>query len=284
VLSSAEIGKKIKALHTVEDVVSAMKAYAGVTVRKTEEIVSNIRAYENNVLSSIADVVTHYGSGYMEERKMGKRVLVAFGSSVGLCGPYNEKIADAVSGVFTDKDTLFVIGRRLKSSIDLRHIPYASYSDSVIGINGIQPALKNTVSRIMDIYRKEEYYDLTFIFTYISDNKAGISIERILPPAVDKALPAKNRPFTYLEPDVILEKILEEFIFISLYRCYLESLRSENWYRLRSMEGASESLKRHLSELGSLQKYTGQEETTEEVIEILNSGMFYGRRPSSEKL
>jgi F-type H+-transporting ATPase subunit gamma len=276
VLSSAEVGKKIKALHTVEDVVSAMKAYAGVTVRKTEEIVSNIREYEKNVFSIIADMVTHHGRGYMEERKLGKRVLVAFGSSVGLCGPYNDKMADTVSGCFTDKDTLFVIGRRLKSSMDLRHIPYASYSDSVISINGIEPALKDTLFRIMDIYGKEEYYDLTFIFTYISDNKAVISVERILPPAVDKALPAKTPPFTYLEPDVILAKLLEEFIFISLYRCHLESLRSENWYRLRSMEGASESLKQHLSELGSLQKYIGQEETTEEMIEILNSGLFYG--------
>jgi len=275
-LSSAEIGKKIKAFHTVEDVVSAMKAYAGVTVRKTEEIVPNVREYEKNVLSDIADVMTHYVGGYMEERKMGKRVLLAFGSSVGLCGPYNEKMADAVSGLFTDEDTLFVIGRRLKSSIDLRHIPYTSYSDSVISINGIQPALKNTVSLITDIYRKEEYYDLTFIFTYVFDNKATISAERILPPDVDNALSAKNPPFTYLEPDVILEKILEEFIFISLYRCYLESLRSENWYRLRSMEGASESLKKRIRELGSLQMYIGQEETTEEMLEILGGGMFYG--------
>jgi F-type H+-transporting ATPase subunit gamma len=276
VLSSAEVGKKIKAFHTVEDVVSAMKAYAGVTVRKTEEIVPNIREYEKNVFSVIADVVTHYEKGYMEQQKRGKRVLVAFGSSVGLCGPYNEKMADAVSGVFTGKDTVFVIGRRLKSAIDLRHIPYAHYSDSVISVSGIQPALKETVSQIMEIYRQEEYYELTFVFTSISENNADISVERILPPAVDKTQPAKNPPFTYLEPGAILEEIIEEFIFISLYRCYLESLRSENWYRLRSMEGASESLKKHLSELGSLQKYLGQEETTEEMIEILGSGMFYG--------
>ena len=274
-LSSAEIGKKIKALHTVEDVVSAMKAYAGVTVRKTGELVSNIREYEKSVISVLADVLRHYGRGYTEERKMGRRVLVAFGASVGLCGPYNERMADAVSSVFTENDTLFVIGRRLKSSIDLRHIPYANYSDSVTGINGIQPALQEMLSRIMNIYRKEEYYDLTFIFTYVSDNKAAISAERILPPALDRSSPAKNPPFTYLAPEAVLEKVLEEFIYIGLYRCYLESLRSENWYRLRTMEGAFESLKQHLSELVSLQKYIGQEETTEEMIEILNSGMFY---------
>jgi len=55
----------------------------------------------------------------------------------------------------------------------------------------------------------------------------------------------------------------------------MESLRSENWYRLRSMEGASEALKRQLSNLTSMQMYTRQEEITEEMLEILGSGMFF---------
>jgi F-type H+-transporting ATPase subunit gamma len=275
-LSSAEVGKRIKAFHTVEDVVSAMKAYAGVTVRKTEEIVPRIREYERNMLAAIADVATHYGTGLLEGREKGKRILASFGSSVGLCGPYNEKMADAVSGLFTTGDALFVVGKRLKSSLDLRHISYQGYGDSVTSINGIQPALKDTLSKIMDIYRKEEYYDLTFVFTYILENKAKISVERILPPAIDGIPPVKNPPLTYMDAGTIFDNILEEFIYISLYRCYVESLRSENWYRLRSMEGASESLKKHLSELSSLQRYIGQEEITEEMLEILGSGMFYG--------
>lgn len=275
-LSSAEIGKKIKAFHMVEDVVSAMKAYAGVSVRKTEEIVPHVREYERNILSAIADVSTHFGTGLLDEQNKGKRIVVAFGSSVGLCGAYNEKMADAVSGLFSPGDALFVVGKRLKSSLDLRHIAYQDYCDSVIGINGIQPALKDTLSKIMDVYRKTEYYDLTAVFTSIVEKKADVSAERILPPAIDGVLPVKNPPLTYMEPPEILDSMLEEFIYISLYRCYVESLGSENWYRLRSMEGASESLRKHLSELGSLQRYIGQEEITEEMLEILGSGMFYG--------
>jgi F-type H+-transporting ATPase subunit gamma len=44
---------------------------------------------------------------------------------------------------------------------------------------------------------------------------------------------------------------------------------------MRSMEGALETLKKHLSELGSPQNYICQEEITEETLEILGSGMFY---------
>jgi F-type H+-transporting ATPase subunit gamma len=281
-LSSADIEKKIKAFNTIEDIVSAMKAYAGVTIRKTEELVINIRAYEENILYAIADVMAHYPglSLQLKEQDERKRILVAFGSSQGLCGPFNEKIVDVISDIINSNDTLFVIGKRLKSSIELRHITYDGYSDSVVSVSGIQPALMETVSQIMNIYKREEYYNLTFIFTYISEKKPVISVEQILPPDIARlsALkPLKFPPLTYIEPQIIFDKILEEFLYISLYRGYLESLRSENWYRLRSMEGASESLKRRVSDLGSLQKYVRQEEITEEMLEILGSGMFYRR-------
>ena len=279
-LSSLDIEKKIKALYTIEDIVGAMKAYAGVTMRRTDDLVQNIRAYEQNLLFAMADILSHYPDISLREQNKGKRILVAFGSSQGLCGSFNEKMFDAVSQVITSNDVLFVIGKRLKTSLELKHVTYGDYSDSVATINGIRPALKETVLKLMNIYKKEEYYKLAFVFTYIFEKKAEISVEQILPPDINKVSalsPTRIPPFTYLEPKIIFNKILEEFLYISLYRCYMESIRSENWYRLRSMDGASETLKRQLSNLNSVQMYTRQEEITEEMLEILGSGMFFKR-------
>jgi ATP synthase F1 gamma subunit len=277
-ISSIDIEKKIKAFFTIEDIISAMKAYAGITIRKTEELVLNIRAYEKNILSALSDVMTHYPRSSIPEQQEGKRVVVVFGSSQGLCGAYNEKIAEVVSDTIMSKDTLFVIGKRLKSSLELRLFSYDYFNDSIVSVNGIEEALRETISKIMNIYKEKEYYNLSFIFTSISANKAEISVEQILPPDTTRVRdpkPAKISPLTYLPPEVIFNKVLEEFLYISLYRGFIESLRSENWYRLRSMEGAAESIKGRISELDSLQKYIRQEEITEEMLEILGSGMFY---------
>jgi ATP synthase F1 gamma subunit len=276
-LSSTAIEKKIKAFHTIGDIVSVMKAYAEVTIRKTEEHVLNIRVYEENILCVMADLMAYYASISLEKGDK-KRILIAFGSSQGLCGPFNEKLADAISDNINNNDTLYVIGRRLKTSLESRHIEYIGYTDSIVSVSGVQQALKNIIIQIMNIYKKEEYYNLTIIFTYISENKAEISVERILPPDISRVRalrPMKMPPLTYLESGVIFNKVLEEFLYISLYRGFMESLRSENWYRLRSMEGAFKSLKRRISELDSLQKYVRQEEITEEMLEILGSGMLY---------
>jgi F-type H+-transporting ATPase subunit gamma len=275
---SEDIEKRIKSFHSIEDIISAMKAYAGVTIRQTEEIVPNVREYEKNILSVMKDLIVNYPDLTLMKRNGGNKIIVAFGSSQGLCGAYNEKIADAVAEVIEDKDVLFVIGKRLISALLLRHIAFESYSDSVLSISGVQPALEKTIVQIMDIYRKKDFYNLSFIFSSVFEKESKVIIEQILPPEVERMLamgPDNIAPFTYLNAEIIFAKALEELLYISFYRCYAESLRSENWYRMRSMEGASEILKKHISELSSLQKYIRQEEITEEMLEILGSGMFY---------
>jgi F-type H+-transporting ATPase subunit gamma len=277
VISSIDVEKKIRAFVTIEDIISAMKAYAGITIRKTEELVLNIRKYEENILSALADVLAHYPD-LLGEKSDRKRILVAYGSSQGLCGSYNEKLADVVSDTKKEDDELFVIGRKLKSSLESRQLKYDYFNDSIGSVHGIEEALRETLSRIMNIYKQTEVYNLIFIFITISGTKAETSIEQILPPDVSRVhalKPQRPLPLTYLEPVFILNKALEELLYISLYRGFIESLRSENWYRLRSMEGAAESLKGRISDLNSLQKYIRQEEITEEMLEILGSGMFY---------
>jgi hypothetical protein len=183
---SEDVEKRIQSFDTIADIVSAMKAYAGVTIRKTEQIVPNVREYEKNVLFVLSDLIVNYPDLLLMKRNREKRIIVAFGSSQGLCGAYNEKVADAVAEVIGDKDVLFVIGRRLSSSLLLRHIAFENYSDSVLSVSGIQAALEKTIVQIMDIYRKNDFYNLTFIFTSLFENKAQIAIEQILPPDINR--------------------------------------------------------------------------------------------------
>jgi F-type H+-transporting ATPase subunit gamma len=278
--SSLEIEKKIRALSVIEDIVNAMKAYASAAIRKTEEVVPNIREYEQNLLSALHDITVHFPGVAYEKCPDRKRIIAAFGSSQGLCGPYNEKVAAAVAGIKTRNDILFVIGRRLKTAFDLKGISYEGYQDSVLSINGIQSALQEMSKQIMNLYRRRECYTLTCIFASIAGKKEDISFIQVLPPGIHDLLSLKaalNPPLTYIAPDLIFAKTLKEFLYISLYRCYVESLKSENWYRLRSMEGAAETIKEHAAALDSLSKYVRQEEITGEVLEILGSGMFYDK-------
>jgi F-type H+-transporting ATPase subunit gamma len=276
-LSSADVEKKVRVFSDIGDIVDAMKAYAGVAVRKTESLISSVREYEKNVLLALADVISIVSEIPVEERSGARRLLVAFGSSQGLCGAYNEKICDALSVIATGGDCLFVIGSRLKSSLESRGIDCGAYHDSVVGVSGIGQALRECISQLMNLYRIEDYYTLTLVYTSVSEKLAEITVEQILPPGICGVRSEKYPPVMHLGPEQVFEMLLEQYIGISLYRGFLESLRSENLYRLRSMEGASDNIKRHISELESLGKYVRQEEITEEMLEILGSGGFFRR-------
>jgi F-type H+-transporting ATPase subunit gamma len=279
VSGSVDVERKIRVFSDLGDIIGAMKAYAGVAIRKTEGIIANIREYETNVLLALADVISSCaGMPLAKGNGAEKRLLVAFGSSQGLCGAYNEKLADSISALMKGGDSLYVIGRRLKSALDARSKSHAVYQESIAGVGGIDQAWRECISRLLELYRNEGYYTLTLVFTAISEKKAEISINRVLPPVIcgeHSYHDLNHSPLLYLEPAIIFDRLLEQLIGISLYRGFVESLRSENWYRLRSMEGASENITRHITDLESLWKYLRQEEITGEMLEILGSGGFY---------
>jgi ATP synthase F1 gamma subunit len=249
-----------------------MKAYAGLNIRKTEEYVPYVRTYAKNISYAMAYLFSYFPSIAMPERHGGKRVLVAFGSEQGLCGAYNERIADYMDTVVNPEDYIFVIGKRLKLAIEQHKLRITAFMESAVSFDGIRELMETSLSKIMDIYSRKDIYDLTVIFTAVIKNNAEIAMEQILPPdieALEITEPLSKKPLMYLNPEQIFKKLIEELLYISIYKCYVESLRSENWYRLRRMESASENIIKNISDLKTVQRYVRQEDITQEILEIL---------------
>ncbi len=271
-MSTKSIEQKVKAFEDIHDIVNAMKAYAGLNIRKTEEYVPHVRAYEKNVFYAMTYLFSHFPSIAMPERHAGKRILVAFGSEQGLCGAYNERIADYMDTVVNPEDYIFVIGKRLKSAIEQHKFRITDFMESAVSFDGIREVMETSLSKIMDIYSRKDIYNLTVLFTSVIKNNAEIAMEQILPPdmeALETMEPLSKKPLMYLNPEQILKKLIEERLYISIYKCYVESLRSENWYRLRRMESASENIIKNISDLKTVQRYVRQEDITQEILEIL---------------
>lgn len=271
-MSTKSIEQKVKAFEDIHDIVNAMKAYAGLNIRKSEEYAPNVRVYQKNVSYAMAYLFSHFPSIAMPERHAGKRVLVAFGSEQGLCGAYNERIADYMDTVANPEDYIFVIGKRLKSAIEQHKFRITAFMESAVSFDGIREVMETSLSKIMDIYSRKDIYNLTVLFTSVIKNNAEIAMEQILPPdmeALETMEPLSKKPLMYLNPEQILKKLIEERLYISIYKCYVESLRSENWYRLRRMESASENIIKNISDLTTVQRYVRQEDITQEILEIL---------------
>ena len=277
---SPEIERKIRTFSSIEDIVNAMKAYAGVTIRRTEEMVRAVRAYEEQVVRALA-LATALEPGFFAPAPAGgRRIIAAFGSSQGLCGPLNEHVADALRREVRPGDNLLIVGRRLQTAAAARNLTTAGLSRLGRQRQRHQAGARRDDRLDSRALPRGDVYTLSFVFTAVSGSQARVVYERVLPPdltALAAARTAGAPPVLTLAGRELLSGVMRELIAISLYRCFAESLRSENWYRMRVLEGATENLKRRIGELGSLRNYLRQEEITEEMLEILSSGGFYAR-------
>jgi len=71
--ASPDLERTIRTFSSVEDIVNAMKAYAGVTIKRTEEMVRAVRAYEEQVLRALAAVAGDDPELLVPEGRGGRR-------------------------------------------------------------------------------------------------------------------------------------------------------------------------------------------------------------------
>jgi F-type H+-transporting ATPase subunit gamma len=271
---SREIETKIKTHNDLRDIVNAMKAFSGLNIKKTAESLHSVRQYEEGIKDAISSLVLYYPAAGAVLESGTKRILVIFGSDLGLCGSFNDRLAEFIASARESGDDIFVIGRMLREKLDTMDIRYIDSLESVATVEGIRAAMLESSRKIAKLYSERKAANLVFIFSCLrgKTETPEFIVEKILPPSSGPgAVRFRERPQLYLAPEFIFNELLGEFLYISLYRCYIESIRAENWYRFKSMERAMENIGTKIRDLNALYRYSRQEEITQEIIEIIQS-------------
>lgn len=267
-----EIEKKILTYRSILEIINAMKAFAGVNYRKCEERIHFLRSFEKSLYEGLGILLSFFPELKILESEKNTRLIIAFGSDQGLCGAYNYRIAEELSYHIKEKDLLVIIGRKLQESIIDFHLKADLPLRASVSVEGIRESLEEIFEHILKYLKKSGLMDIYLCFTTITEKQSIIHFERILPPDLKKIqeIPTLSHPpLLYLKPQILFNKFLEEIIFIGLYRAYLEALRSEAYFRIKSMETASTNIEKKITELQIAKHYQRQEEITSEIIEIL---------------
>ena len=172
---SPDIERTIRTFSSVEDIVNAMKAYAGVTIKRTEEMVRAVRAYEEQVVRALAAGrgATIRGCSRRSGAAAGGSWW-SFGSSQGLCGPLNERVADALRSGLSAGDTLLVVGRRLKAAAAARGLAVTGFQANPSSASAASaPRWKRRSPGSSGATAGEASYTLTFLFTSVSGHARG---------------------------------------------------------------------------------------------------------------
>jgi len=86
-----------------------------------------------------------------------------------------------------------------------------------------------------------------------------------------KPWPSRSTPMFTLDEKRLFQLLIREYLFVSLYRAFAQSLASENASRLASMQGAEKNIEERLHTLTASSRRVRQESITSELLDIIAS-------------
>jgi F-type H+-transporting ATPase subunit gamma len=281
-MSSSEILKrKIKSSQDLQSVVKTMKALAAVSIRQYEKAVESLTDYNHTVEKGI-QVLLKQGKGLISRNTKSSGLgLVIFGSDQGMCGQFNEQIvnyAQESEEIQPQKTAVIAVGLRVLNSLDNLNLTADEYLSLPSSVNGITSLVQNILLQL-EKWRSEKqinrivlyYNELVRSSTYNPKRLQILPLDSVwLNDLKSQPWTNKSLPIFKGSANQLFSSLIEEYLFISLYRACANSLASENASRLAAMQVAEKNIGDRLEELNMEYQLDRQTTITSELLDIVS--------------
>jgi len=264
--TTEEIQEKIKKFEDIGKIILSMKSIASLNVQNSQHQILSLRNYEEEITDSLKMLLSYYPNINLSFEK-GKKAIIVYGSDQGLCGLFNERIANFVKNNIKNYEGLIIIGKKLDETIQDNKLK--SFS-SPVNYEVIYSYASELLEYITEIYVSGKINEIYVAYNqFLGVGKYIPVYRRIIPFEIKREDVFKFPPITDIKPEKILSNLIVEYIFSNIYRSYLESFLSENSVRLMNMNNASRTIEKSIKRLEIEKNYYRQEEITGEIQEIL---------------
>jgi len=281
--SLEQLRRRIEAFDDLAGIVRTMKSLAAVGVRQYERAAQSLAVYYRTVELGLY-VVLRDLPPQPSRHEPHELAAVVFGSDHGLCGRFNEDMAnyarerlEEAAGA-GERPRLLAVGARVA-----RWLESAGLSvEEELPVPGSAERITDTVRRILlkvDAWRSEGGSQRLYLFHNrpLSGSRYHATGVQVLPVDVhrfhrleEERWPSRSLPTYTMERDRLLAALLRQYFFVSIFRASAESLAAENASRLAAMQAAEKNLTdRHEELLGALRRQR-QDAITAELLDIVS--------------
>jgi F-type H+-transporting ATPase subunit gamma len=278
--------RKIKSTQDLLSVVKTMKALAAVSIRQYQRAVESLIDYNDTVERGLQIVLKAQEETPLAPRPVPvvKAGVIVFGSDQGLCGQFNAQVvAHAVEemnaiGVPDEGRYILTVGERVKDHMERSDQQIYDTLSTPSSTAGITPMVQEMV---MILQEWHFVLHIQHIFLFYNHYLSGAIFKphtlRLLP--VDRTWleglkkrkwESKTLPLFTMEWDALFAALIREYLFVSIYRAFTESLASENASRLAAMQNAEKNIQEHLEEIFADYHRQRQMTITEELLDIVS--------------
>jgi F-type H+-transporting ATPase subunit gamma len=260
-----------------------MKSLAAVNIRQYERAVESLADYNNTVEMGLQIVLRGTRQAKIAAKSAPRDRLgaIVFGSDQGMCGSLNEQIVShalrSMEEFGAPDRVLLAVGERTAVLLEDNGLLVEEHFSVPNSTSGITPMVQQL---LLNIENWNSEQGVHHVFLFYSKQLSGASYRphevHLLP--VDelwlsglqqKSWPSKALPTFSMEWDSLFSALVREYLFVSLFRAFAESLASENASRLAAMEGAEKNIQEQLTELTTQYHQQRQMSITEELLDIV---------------
>jgi F-type H+-transporting ATPase subunit gamma len=268
----------------LQSVVKTMKALAGVNIRHYERAAHAVAEYNRTVEMGlqialqripIPDAARQPGGG-----KLG---VIVFGSDQGMCGQLNDQVVQHAARAleklrrYHKEQIMAAAGARAASQLEGMGRTIETTVQVPGSVAGITGAVE-TVLRQIDEWHFQRGVEFIVLFYARPVSGAWYRIRgvRLLPMDAEwinglkvKPWPGKTIPMFRMDETELFQSLIREYLFVSLFRAFTESLASENASRLASMQVAERNIDDRLRVLTTGARQLRQETITSELLDSI---------------
>jgi F-type H+-transporting ATPase subunit gamma len=269
----------------LQSVVKTMKALAGVNIRQYERSARAVAEYSRTVEMGLQIALQPLES--LPGEKLGAQKLgaVVFGSDQGMCGLLNDQVVSHASralrrlAVRRESQATVAVGVRAAAELEGLGRKVEGVVRVPSSVSGITAAVEEALQTIEDWHSKRGI-ELVVLFYARPVSGAWYRVVgvRLLPVDAEwinglkaKRWPSKVIPMFTMDKEKLYQALIREYLFVSLFRAFAESLASENASRLASMQVAERNIEDRLRALTSESRQLRQDSITAELLDIIAS-------------
>lgn len=285
--SAEKLQNQLQSLHSLHGVVRTMKSLAAANIRQCQMAVESLKDYSAAVEMGLQLVLKDLDSEPVIAGAASDRALVAFGSDHGLCGRFNEAIANQIlaSGKARtsgrqNRIPLLIVGTRLADYFaDSATSPVTV--DEVLLLPGSTATMTPLVHEVLlqiDRWQTERQVGhVELIGNALMANGSYETRKTLLLPFDAKKIeelksrpwPSKSLPIYRMPWQQLFSDLLRQYLFVSVFKICAESQEAEHTIRLRTMQEAERNIdEKQASTLGEYRRVR-QTLITSELLDIL---------------
>ena len=282
----ASLRRQINGAGDLKSVVRSMKALAAASIGQYEKAVLALADYYRTVELGLVVCLRKPIGGATEPtqaKPAGAKVVSAlvFGSDQGLVGQFNDVLADFVAktlNALPGEKQVWAVGERVEARLADAGLTPAGRFAVPTSVGAITPLVAQILVEGEGRYGRGEIAELYLFHNYPKAGAAYEPVSQQLLPLDDKwQLRLAHHPWPNANlPEVIgcheqtLRALIQEYLFVSLYKACAESLASENASRLASMQRAEKNIDELVGDLNQAFRRLRQTSIDEELFDVLS--------------